>query len=925
MVFKFLSNLPAALSIGLPLRVILVVPFVLQIFGTVGLVSYLSFRNGQRVVNDLALQLRQELTARIEGELRVYTEAPHIINQLNANALARGDIDITNIKGDYFFWEQSQIFPGTSWIYCGSEREGDFLGVGREPGKPQFMTFVNAATDRRFVNYTLDEQGKRTQTLPQDDSPRFDSRTRPWYRNAVAAGQPSWGEIYLDALIHLPLLSANIPVYDNGGKLIGVCATEFFLSEEFAQFLKNLDIGKSGETFIMERSGTLLVTSLNELPYVKNGDNVERIEAIALKHPLVRETAKYLQAHFGDFDRIQTSEQLDFILEGKRQFVQVQPFRDEYGLDWLIVVTIPEADFMEQIHANTRTTLALCLAALVVAIAIGIVTARWVTQPILHLNESAKKLTKGEWHKIVEMKREDELGELAKSFNSMAVQLQDWFDKLEQRVQERTAELAESNRQLEIAKEKADAANKAKSTFLANMSHELRTPLNAILGFSQILTRSQRLDLDQQENVNLINRSGEYLLTLINNILNLSKIEAGKTTLNPSDFDLYQLLNDLESMFSLKAETKQLYLSFQRGNDTPRFIHTDELKLRQVLINLINNAIKFTREGGISIRVQSMNNEGTTNNQQPITIQFEIEDTGVGIAPEESDRVFEAFGQSKSGLTTQEGTGLGLPISRKFVQLMGGDITVESQVDRGSTFTFSIQATLAKSNAIASPETKRQAIALASDQPIYRLLIVDDKPVNRQLLIKLFNPFGFELKEAQNGQEAIEIWQNWQPHLIWMDLRMPVMNGYEATQKIRSYPKGQGTAIIAITASVLEEEQAVVLSSGFDDFIRKPFRSETILTTLEKHLGVVFIYEESNEPAPRSSSQKLTPAALDCLSEKWLKTFNKATIEGDVKQIQDLILAIQPQHREIATALKELADRYELEQLLELTERGGNS
>ncbi|MEM9538435.1 MAG: cache domain-containing protein, partial [Cyanobacteria bacterium P01_E01_bin.42] len=501
MSFKSPFNPLTNLSRKLPLRVVLLVPFVLQIFGVVGLVGYLSFRNGQTAVNDLALQIRKELIARIERELRAYTETPHIINKLNANALARGDIDTVSIKGTHLFWEQSQLFSGNSLIYCGTEAEGDFLGVGKEPDKPQLISYTNASTGHRFIDYSVNEQGQPGKKLGDLYGDPYDSRARPWYKKAIATGEPNWSEVYIDAVVNLPTLSASIPVYDEEKSLIGVCATDFYLSEEISRFLQNLEIGKSGETFIMERSGTLLVTSLDELPYVQKGEEIERLKGTDLNNPLVRETARALQAAFENFDRIQTPQKLDFTLDGKRQFVQVQPFQDDYGLDWLIVVTIPEADFMEEIHANTRITIVLCLVAFILAVAIGIATARWVTQPILQLNRSAKDLSSGKWHNITEIKREDELGELAKSFNSMATQLQDWFDKLEQRVQERTLELAESNRQLEVAKEKADAANQAKSVFLANMSHELRTPLNAILGFSQILTRSQKLDSDQQENV----------------------------------------------------------------------------------------------------------------------------------------------------------------------------------------------------------------------------------------------------------------------------------------------------------------------------------------------------------------------------------------------------------------------------------------
>src|ERR671933_631213 len=453
-------------------------------------------------------------------------------------------------------------------------------------------------------------------------------------------------------------------------------------------------------------------------------------------------------------------------------------------------------------------------------------------------------------------------------------ELQDAFETLEQKVVERTAELAE-------AKEKAEVANDAKTTFLANMSHELRSPLNAILGFAQVMTRSKTLTPEQLENVSIISRSGEHLLTLINQVLDLSKIEAGRITLNENNFDLYRLLDDLEDMFQLKADDKHLELLIDRTPDVPRYVRTDEVKLRQVLINLLNNALKFTTEGGVSVRVDRTLNverllaqgdvanvEGsedssnlqlanlqpsTQTNLQSSTLTFEVEDTGPGIAPDELDSLFEAFVQTTTGTEAQEGTGLGLPISRKFVQLMGGEIMVSSEVAHGTLFKFDITVSVVDATDLESKQPTRRVIALEPNQPRYRILIVDDKPLNRQLLVKLLNPFGFELREASNGKQAVEIWDEWEPHLIWMDMRMPVMDGYEATKQIKSTTKGQATAVIALTASTLEEERGVVTSAGCDDFLRKPFREADIFEMMNKHIGVCYVYDE-----PTDSTQSNT-------------------------------------------------------------------
>ncbi|MGB0385857.1 MAG: AAA family ATPase [Ardenticatenaceae bacterium] len=492
------------------------------------------------------------------------------------------------------------------------------------------------------------------------------------------------------------------------------------------------------------------------------------------------------------------------------------------------------------------------------------------------------------------------------------------YNTLEQKVEERTIELQHEIVERKRAEEAANEANQAKSTFLANMSHELRTPLNAILGFSQIMRRSRSLPSDHVDNLGIISRSGEHLLTLINNVLDLSKIEAGKTTLNEKNFDLYRLLDDLEEMFQLKADDKRLQLIFERTPDLPRYVHTDEVKLRQILINLLNNALKFTDFGGVSVHVapnRALN--GAT------ALSFSVSDTGAGIAAEELDKLFEAFVQTQSGKKAQEGTGLGLPISRQFVKLMGGEIRVESQVGRGTTFHFDIQVTLVDASDLKEAQPTRRVIALEPNQPRYRVLIVDDKWSNRQLLIKLLNPLGFALKEATHGQEAIEIWDEWSPHLIWMDMRMAVMDGYEATKRIKQTTKGQATAIIALTASTLEEERAVVLKAGCDDFLRKPFRENDIFDIMHKHIGVRYIYDEDQASSERTTvaeQEALTPAALAALPEALLASLFEAVEGSDLELMEEVLAQIGEQNPALATQLTTLADEFEYDEMLELIE-----
>ena len=482
------------------------------------------------------------------------------------------------------------------------------------------------------------------------------------------------------------------------------------------------------------------------------------------------------------------------------------------------------------------------------------------------------------------------------------------YNELEAKVQQRTAQLAEATRE-------AKAANEAKSAFLANMSHELRTPLNAILGFSQLLTRSQNLPPSEQENVGIISRSGEHLLTLINQVLDLSKIEAGRITLNPKNFDLYRLLDDIEDLLGLKASEKGLQLACLREADTPRYLNADEMKLRQVLINLLNNAIKFTEEGGVAVRVRQK-----TDNSPNIELLFEIEDTGAGIAPEDIDSLFQAFVQTESGKQSQEGTGLGLPISQKFVQLMGGDIVVTSEVGRGTTFKFNIEATLADSADVDSKQPKRRAIALAPNQPRYRLLVVDDKPINCQLLVKLLVPFGFEVREASNGREAVDIYTEWEPDLIFMDLRMPVMDGYEATQQIKAAPGEKSCAVVAVTASVLEEEKAVVLEAGCDDFIRKPFKDGEILEAIARHLGAEFIYEESATEATQGAEEPLRARALAAVPQELLAALEEGLFTLDQEELKNTIDAIATHSPVVARQLESLVNSFSYDAILNLIE-----
>jgi PAS domain S-box-containing protein len=474
---------------------------------------------------------------------------------------------------------------------------------------------------------------------------------------------------------------------------------------------------------------------------------------------------------------------------------------------------------------------------------------------------------------------------------------------------------------LQEAKLAAESANRTKSQFLANMSHELRTPLNVILGFTQLMARDRLLAPQQQEHLGTITRSGEHLLELINDVLEMSKIEAGQVRLHEISFDLYYLLDVLEEMWRPKATSQGIQLIVERQADIPRYIKTDESKLRQVLMNLLSNAIKFTRVGSVTLRMSMVNcKEQRTKDKGQMTIQFEVEDTGAGIAPDEIKTLFNAFVQTETGRRSQQGTGLGLAISREFVRLMGGDITLETQVGRGTKFLFYVPIAIATTTASSPKQRQGRVVGLAPEQPSYRLLIVEDKWESRQLLLKMLEPLGFEIKEASNGQDAIAQWESFKPHLIWMDLRMPVMDGYEATKQIKSHLKGQATVIIALTASAFEEDRVVAISAGCDDFVRKPFREEEIFEKMAHHLGVRYVYEPLvSLPKAEAGQSQINPELLDAMPVEWREQLHQAATQVDSEQILQLIEQIPTEYASLTLALTDLVNGYRFDCIVALT------
>ena len=458
---------------------------------------------------------------------------------------------------------------------------------------------------------------------------------------------------------------------------------------------------------------------------------------------------------------------------------------------------------------------------------------------------------------------------------------------------------------LEEAKNAAESASRAKSEFLANMSHELRTPLNGILGYAQLLENETTLSEKQKAQVHVIHSSGEHLLSLINEILDLAKIEAGRLELEPSDFDLPDLLAQVAGIAGVRAEEKGLRFSHEVLSPLPVGVRGDPRKLRQVLLNLLGNAVKFTEEGHVVLKV-GWHGEAVRR------LRFHVEDTGVGIAPDALSEIFQPFQQLREGGDRPEGTGLGLSISRVLVELMGGTLEVESEPGRGSTFWFDLELEPVEGFQAHEKREHRRIVGIeGNDGRAPKILVVDDKPTNRSFLRDLMKSIGFVLAEAADGREAVETARRFNPDLIFMDLVMPVMDGFEAVRRIRRVEELSGVVIIALSASVFEQSRERSRDAGCNDFLPKPLLASALLEKVSEYLDVTWLYEGDEPVDGEGAHAKAMPR------EHAEELYELARI-GDIEAIGRRLEAIVELDSELAPTiedLRKLARKFDMKEI----------
>lgn len=1030
------NNYESTVCLGLkgwkiPLSSVIIVPFLVSTFGIVGLIGWLSFRNGHDAIKQLSYQLLSKGTEQVQTRLHAYLELPDTINKLNSHSIDLGQINFADEQNaQKHFWKQLQSFPQISNIYMATI-SGQYIGARRIQNK--------LAVENSTTTYMTDESGRlQTILLPKKG---FELSDRPWYQTMSKAKQDTWSEVYTDLITGEPAITAIKPLYTSNREVDGVLGVSILLGD-INLFLQKTKVSDRGQTFIVEPSGKLVATSNLDVSISRLDNKSERILATQSQDELTRTVAARLKDEPNQSSD-QSSNQVQqsvIIFRGEPYFLQVSKLSDTYGLRWRIVIVVPASDFMSQIMDNTRSTILLCLLSLGLVTIFGIMAARRISRPIAQLSLASQAIAAGNLDQKVEHScLVKELAILASSFNQMSRQMQKSHTRLEeyshllmQKVDERTqalqqeilehefteAALRESEekfakafrsspdgmalictetrkhvdvndkwteitgysreeaigtnptdlnlwvdleerdhmlaiielegrvsnfevrfmtksgkeitslvssesielngqvfaicaikdisdrklaeKELQSAKEVADMANRAKSEFLANMSHELRTPLNGILGYAQILKRSYDPQ-KHREGLEIIQRSGEHLLTLLNDILDLSKIEAKKLELNPNEFELPKLLQSITDMFRLQVSDKDVQLVYQPLTSLPTTMYGDEKRLRQVLINLFGNAVKFTDRGNVSLSVSALPCKLTKSYK----VRFAIADTGVGIDPDKLEDIFLPFQQVGDRARRYSGTGLGLPICQKIVEMMGGQLQVTSTLNQGSTFWFEIELTEVLNHSL--PTDSRTIAGYLGDRR--KILIVDDKIENRMVLSDLLTPLGFIVAEAINGEDCLTQAKIFDPDLILLDMVMPHLDGHETTKQLRQLPMFQKTAIIMVSASAFHQDRHLSLEVGCNAFIAKPIEPDTLFYTMRSLLNLEWQYEDLqiannifNRDIMAIAQPMISPS--NCILEKLIQLARM----GDILAIQDEVILLQESDRAFSPFASQILD-----------------
>jgi signal transduction histidine kinase/DNA-binding response OmpR family regulator len=827
----------------------------------------------------------------VENDLRILASDERV--------RTRRDEDFTNFL----------TVPEDSHVYLIGEREQEIIRLFQ--AFRMYHPHVNSV-------YMGRENGSFVRSHKRERPTRYDPRDRPWY--ILAKQHPD------EVMRTPPYRSVTTPdvnvgvvvaLQDEQDKVFGVVGADITLTN-LTSYLTDFVLSYDGRVLLIDRDGEVLAFQDGALLF------------------------KDVRDVFGNGGRLLDAQRGEHVVlngpEG-RLHAYVHPSSVK---GWILAGILDDNRIRKDIRNNVLRNLAFLVAAIVllsVATLVGLYSS--IISPLARLTKDTQHIrqTGDMTHRFIAQSR-DEIGDLAESFNGMMDALQDAESELkdsrsalqeernllDERVKTRTQELEQANRKLQReveertkAEEAAEEANKAKSMFLANMSHEIRTPLNAILGFAQLLLRDAQLRPEQRRSVETVYRSGEHLLRLLNDILEMSKIEAGRMVLQIENFDLRALLDDLEAMFRVLTRSKGISLEIVLDRDAPRWIRADEQKLHQVLNNLLGNAVKFTDQGGVVARIGArprteQGREGPTT----YDLLVEVEDTGPGVPENARRSVFAHFEQLGSSGRRKGGAGLGLAIAKAYVELMGGSIDVQSQPGQGSVFSFTVPVLQGEADKGRAGDRLGRPTCLQPGQGEIRVLVVDDNEVNRELLVRLLEQAGFTVKEAESGRQACSFYDSWRPRLVLLDMIMPEVDGFGVLEYIRGTAGAGAAPVIAVTASVLQSEKERVLAAGAVAFLKKPFKAEELFQLLEEHLGVAFQDEEpraEGEPSAARTGGEIDPGQLGRLPAELVASLREAALRLDVDGLREQLNGLGPEYAALAAGLLELVDAFRLQEL----------
>lgn len=863
------------------LRRIILIAFVFQILLPVSFLGWMFLRTSRESVEALSMRLGREVAARIAEHLESYMAVPPLVNSLNADALESGRVDIASPRiWQPFFTERIRAFPTIAYTFIGTPR-GEFFGARRFKENVELFFASPERTGGASVYFSVDSKGMAGEEIIS--YPGFDPRSRPWYKAGEHSDVPVWSEIYRHFALEDLAITAVQPLRAEDGSLVGVLGVDLPLSG-INRFLGELKVGAEGQIFILDSDGYIVADSTVDRPFFIRDGVFSRVAGVASPNPAIRGAADRMarEGRGENEGRMFTVENSSGISE----YVRTRPFRS-LGLDWKIAVVIPENEFIAPVRRMARSALLVTVAALALSLLTAFWISRWICRPLSDLAESAKAITRGEWRAPLVLKRDDEVGELSRSFALMSKQLSEAFSGLEEKVRSRTVELEQKNRELTESKavserlaEEAEAASRAKSAFLASMSHEIRTPMNAVLGLSDLVLATP-LSEEQREYLTLVQTSAESLLGILDDILDLAKIEAGKMSLENRPFRLRPLVEQVRALMRPRAERKGVALGASVASGLADAFTGDPLRVRQILMNLVGNAVKFTAEGSVRIDVTQAGED-----EEQSQVVFSVSDTGPGIPHNKIHLLFDDFTQLDGSSTRKHGgTGLGLAISRSLARLMGGDITVESEVGKGSVFRFSLPLLRFFGDVGEEQDAPDSGFSPMKGT----VLLAEDNAVNTKMTVAMLKKTGLIVRHAANGLEAVEMWRGEPFDLILMDCEMPVMDGFEATRTIRSEEReGTSIPIVALTAYAMKGDRERCLEAGMTEYLSKPLRSRKLYSLLGRYLGCA-----SSSLFAERCEQPVRVPAENGERERWERGLGELllSLDGDREALAEMLEA----------------------------------